>query len=129
KRLFAFVETNPVDRFVLDIRQNGGGSAQLNTPFIHGLIRSDKVNQPGKLFVIIGRSTFSAAVLLVGDLVKHTRAIFVGEPTGGKPNHYGMGGISGQTSFTLPNSRLVIEHSNEFMQRGVPGDDSPWKAP
>jgi tetratricopeptide (TPR) repeat protein len=129
KRLFAFVEANPVDRFVLDIRRNGGGSAQLNLPFIHGLIRSDKVNQPGKLFVIIGRSTFSAAVFLVGDLVKYTRAIFVGEPTGGKPNHYGMGGISGSTSFMLPHSRLVVEHSNDFMQRGVPGDDSPWKAP
>ena len=129
KRLFAFVEANPVDRFVLDIRRNGGGNSQLNLPFIHGLIRSDKVNQPGKLFVIIGRSTFSAAVWLVGDLQKHARAIFVGEPTGGKPNHYGMGGVSGSTSFVLPHSRLVIEHSNEFMQRGVPGDDSPWKAP
>jgi tetratricopeptide (TPR) repeat protein len=129
KRLFAFVEANPVDRFVLDIRRNGGGNAQLNLPLIHGLIRSDKVNQPGKLFVIIGRSTFSAAVWLVGDLEKHTRAIFIGEPTGGKPNHYGMGGVSGPTSFMLPHSRLVIEHSNEFMQRGVPGDDSPWKAP
>jgi tetratricopeptide (TPR) repeat protein len=128
KRLFAFVEANPVERFVLDIRRNGG-SAQLNLPFIHGLIRSDKVNQPGKLFVIIGRSTFSAAVFLIGDLEKHTRSIFVGEPTGGKPNHYGMGGISGPTSFILPHSRLVIEHSNQFMQRGVPGDDSPWKAP
>jgi tetratricopeptide (TPR) repeat protein len=129
KRLFAFVEANPVDRFVLDIRRNGGGNSQLNLPFIHGLIRSDKVNQPGKLFVIIGRSTFSAAVWLVGDLEKHTRAIFIGEPTGGKPNHYGMSGISGTTSFILPHSRLVIEHSNEFMQRGAPGDDSPWKAP
>src|SRR5262245_2086674 len=129
KRLFAFVEANPVDRFVLDIRRNGGGSAQLNLPFIHGLIRSDKVNQPGKLFVIIGRVTFSAAMFLVGDLEKHTNAIFVGEPTGGKANHYGTGGGSGSTSFFLPHSRLVIEHSNVFNQRGVPGDDSPWKAP
>jgi tetratricopeptide (TPR) repeat protein len=129
KRLFAFVEANPVDRFVLDIRRNGGGNSQLNRPFIHGLIRSDKVNQPGKLFVIIGRSTFSAAVFFIGDLEQHTQAIFVGEPTGGKPNHFGMGGLSGPTSFMLPHSRLVIEHSNEFMQRGVPGDDSPWKAP
>jgi tetratricopeptide (TPR) repeat protein len=129
KRLFAFVEANPVDRFVLDIRRNGGGNSLLNRPFIHGLIRSDKVNQPGKLFVIIGRSTFSAAMFFVGDLEAHTHAIFIGEATGGKPNHYGMGGISGPTSFVLPHSRLVVEHSNDFMQRGVPGDNSPWKAP
>lgn len=54
-----------------------------------GLRESDKINQPGKLFVIIGRSTFSAAMFLVGDLEEHTRAIFIGEPTGGKPNHFG----------------------------------------
>jgi tetratricopeptide (TPR) repeat protein len=130
KRLFAFVEANPVDRFVLDIRRNGGGNGQLNLPFIHGLIRSDKVNQPGKLFVLIGRGTFSAATQLVGNLEEHTpQAIFIGEPTGGKPNHYGLSGLSGPTSFRLPHSRLVVEYSNEFMQRGVPGDDSPWKAP
>jgi hypothetical protein len=129
KRVFAFVEANPVDRFVLDIRRNGGGNARLNLPFIHGLIRSDKVKEAGKLFVIIGRGTFSAAVFLVGDLEEHTHAIFVGEPTGGKPNHFGMSGLSGPTSFLLPHSRLVVEYSNEFMQRGMPGDDSPWKAP
>lgn len=129
KRLFAFVEANPVDRFVFDIRRNGGGNGPLNMPFIRGLIRSDKVNQPGKLFVIIGRRNFSAALQLIGELEKHTQPIFIGEPTGGKPNHYGMSGLSGPTSFLLPHSRLVVEYSNEFMQRGMPGDNSPWKAP
>jgi tetratricopeptide (TPR) repeat protein len=129
KRLFAFVEANPVDRFVLDIRRNHGGNALLNQPFIHGLIRSDKVNQTGKLFVIIGRGTFSAAVSFVCALEENTRAIFVGEPTGGKPNHFGMSGLSGPTSFMLPHTRLVIEYSNEFMQRGLPGDVRLWKAP
>jgi tetratricopeptide (TPR) repeat protein len=129
KRLFDFVEANSVDRFVLDIRRNGGGSAHLNLPFIHGLIRSDKLKEPGKFFVIIGRNTFSAAMFFVGDLEQHARPIFIGEPTGGKANHYGVNGTSAQTSFILPHSRLVIELSNEFMQRGAPGDDSPWKAP
>jgi hypothetical protein len=129
RRVFAFVEANPVDRFVLDIRQNNGGNSLLNQPFIHGLIRSDKVNQTGKLFVLIGRGTFSAAVSFVGALEEHTRAIFIGEPTGGRPNHFGKSGLSGPTTFMLPHSRLVIEYSNEFMQRGIAGDVSPWKAP
>lgn len=127
KRVFAFVDANPVDRFVLDIRRNGGGSNPLNLPIIHGLIRRDSINHPGKLFAIIGRGTFSAAVFLTGDLVKHTHAIFVGEPTGGKPNHFGGG--EGKISFLLPHSRLTIQYSNELNQRGMPGDDSPWKAP
>jgi tetratricopeptide (TPR) repeat protein len=124
KRVFAFVEANPVDRLVLDIRRNGGGGYPPLQPIIHGLIRSDKVNQLGKLFAVIGRGTFSAGVFLAGDLEKHTQAIFVGEPTGGKPNHFGSSGV-----FLLPHSRLTIQYSREWMQRGLPGDDSPWKAP
>ena len=131
KRVFAFVDANTVDRFVLDIRMNHGGNSNLNLPIIHGLIRSDKINQPGKLFVIIGRGTFSAAVRLVGDLDRHTHAIFIGEPTGGKPNHFGGAVRSGDgmESFMLPHSRLVVEYSNVWMQRGQADDFRPWKAP
>jgi Peptidase family S41 len=127
KRVFAFVDANPVDRFVLDIRRNPGGMNPLNLPIIHGLMRRDKINQPGKLFAIIGRSTNSAAVFLTGDLREHTHAIFVGEPTGGKPNHYGGG--EGWHRFLLPHSRLTIYYSNAFNQRGLQGDDGPWFAP
>ena len=38
--------------------------------------------------MLIGRTTFSAAVHFATDLDQGTRAIFVGEPTGGSPNHY-----------------------------------------
>jgi C-terminal processing protease CtpA/Prc len=38
--------------------------------------------------VIIGRGTFSAAVHFAADVKRSTRAVFVGEPTGGSPNHY-----------------------------------------
>jgi Tetratricopeptide repeat/Peptidase family S41 len=127
KRVFAFVDANPVDRFVLDIRRNRGGMNPLNLPIIHGLMRRDKINQPGKLFAIIGRGTNSAAVFLTGDLQEHTHAIFVGEPTGGKPNHYGGG--EGWHRFLLPHSRLTIYYSNAFNQRGLQGDDGPWFAP
>jgi tetratricopeptide (TPR) repeat protein len=128
KRVFAFVDANPVERFVLDIRRNGGGSNPLNLPIIHGLIRRDHINQPNKLFVIIGRGTFSAAVFLIGDLDVHTHAIFVGEPTGGKPNHFGRN-CEGSCSFLLPHSRLTIGYSNAYQQRGSRGDDDPWFAP
>jgi tetratricopeptide (TPR) repeat protein len=127
KRVFALVDANPVDRFVLDIRRNSGGINPLNLPILHGLIRRNKINQPGKLFAIIGRSTNSAAVFLTGDLEEHTHAIFVGEPTGGKPNHYGGG--RGWHRFLLPHSRLTIYYSNAFNQRGAQDVDGPWFAP
>ena len=47
------------------------------------------INQAGKLFVIIGRLTFSAAMDLSVQLERQTRAIFVGEPTGGSVNSIG----------------------------------------
>jgi hypothetical protein len=39
--------------------------------------------------VLTSRVTFSAAMQLVVDLERRTPAIFVGEPTGASPNHYG----------------------------------------
>ncbi len=53
---------------------------------------------------------------MVGDLEEHTRAIFVGEPTGGQTNHFGVSARTGSTSFVLPHSRLVIEYSERLPQ-------------
>ncbi len=56
KRVMAFADANPVDRFVLD---GACGAVDFGgDPIMHGFIRSDKVNQPGKLFTIIGRQRF-----------------------------------------------------------------------
>src|SRR6185369_15309256 len=87
KRLFAFVDANAVEQFVLDLRLNRGGNGSLNKPLLLGIIKS-KIDQRGKLFTIVGRSTWSAAQFLVNDLERYTNTIFVGEPTGGKVNSY-----------------------------------------
>ena len=39
--------------------------------------------------MLTSRTTFSAAMQLVVELERETTATFVGEPTGGSPNHYG----------------------------------------
>jgi hypothetical protein len=85
-RVFAFVREHAVEKMVLDIRNNGGGNNLLNRSLIHQLVCCDKVNTPGRLFTIIGRRTFSAAMNLANDLEKHTNTVFVGEPTGSSPN-------------------------------------------
>jgi hypothetical protein len=124
RRVFVFVESNPVDRFILDIRLNGGGDGFLNQSLIHNLIRCDKVNQRGKLFTIIGRRTFSAAGFLAVDLERHTRTLFVGEPTGARPNHYAE-----STWFALPHSGLMIGYSSLYWQYSDPRDTRPWVPP
>ena len=123
-RVFKFADTNPVDRMVLDLRLNGGGNNALNMPIIHGLIRSDKLNQRGKLFVVLGRQTFSAAQNCVNQLEIHTNAIFVGEPTAANPNHYGDA-----APIQLPNSGIRVQASTLWWQDVDPRDTRPWTPP
>ena len=123
KRLFAFVESKPVERLVLDLRLNRGGNGALNRPLLLGLIRATKVDRKGRLFAIIGRSTWSAAQGLVNDLEKYTNTTFVGEPTGGKPNSYGD-----SHRITLPNSGITVRVSTLWWQ-GDERDRRPWTAP
>ncbi|MGZ8847961.1 MAG: hypothetical protein ACXW3C_15995 [Pyrinomonadaceae bacterium] len=111
KRLFKFVEANDVDRFVLDLRLNRGGNGGLNRPLLLGIIKS-KIDQPGKLFTIVGRSTWSAAQFLVNELERYTSTIFVGEPTGGKVNSYGD-----SRRITLPNSGITVRVSTLWWQQ------------
>ncbi|HEY9507657.1 MAG TPA: hypothetical protein VIQ27_16970 [Gemmatimonadales bacterium] len=123
-RLRAFVDSAPVDRVVLDLRLNRGGDGTLNQPLVLSLLRSPRLEGPGRLFVLIGRSTFSAAQLLVHDLEEYTDAVFVGEPTAGKPNSYGD-----SRRITLPNSGVTVRASIYYWQLGHPLDARPWKAP
>jgi hypothetical protein len=122
--IFARIAQGDITRLVLDIRRNGGGNMALNQPLLHHLIRCDAVNQWGQLFVVIGRDTFSAAMLLAVDLERHTRAIFVGEPTGSRPNVYGE-----NIAVTLPHSGLGCTVSGLWWQYSHPADDRVWIAP
>jgi hypothetical protein len=123
-KVFTFADARQVDRFILDIRRNGGGDGYLNQPIIHGLIKRDRINQPGKLFTIIGRGTYSAAMMLTDDLEKHTKTLFVGEPTGASPNMYGDA-----EKIVLPNSALEIWASALRWVYSEPRDNRPWIAP
>jgi hypothetical protein len=123
KRLFDFVGKNPVERFILDLRWNGGGNNYLNKPLIVGLIKS-KVDERGKLFTITSRHTFSAAQNLVNELEKYTNTIFVGEPTGENVNFYGDA-----ARIELPNSGLVVRASTLWWQNLDPRDRRLWTGP
>lgn len=97
-----------IDRLVIDLRRNGGGNSALARPLIQGLRARESVNRRGRLFVLIGRGTFSSAQLNAHELRRDTEAILVGEPTGQKPNAYGE-----VKSFTLPHSRIRAQYSTK----------------
>lgn len=125
KRVFEFADTHPVKKFVLDIRNNGGGNNYLNRPILYDLIqRRETIGRSGALFAIIGRATFSAAMNFANMLDMHTNAIFVGEPTGGAPNHFGDA-----LTMTLPNSKVPVNVSSVWWQDQDPRDQRLWIAP
>jgi tetratricopeptide (TPR) repeat protein len=123
KRLFAFIEANAVEKLVLDLRLNRGGNGGLLRPLEIGLIKS-KLDQKGKLFTIIGRSTWSAAQFLLNDLEKYTNTLFVGEPSGSKGNVYGD-----SRKITLPNSQITVRASVYYWQDWSPWDTRRWTPP
>jgi hypothetical protein len=123
-RLFSFINEKPVENLVIGMRNNGGGNNFLNRPLVHGLIRSDKVNRPGHLFVLVGRRTFSAAMNCAVDIERNTSAIFVGEPTGSSPNFVGE-----TTILVLPCSGLRSSCSSLYWQSSTAMDRRTWIAP
>lgn len=124
KKVFAFIEQNDVEKLVLDVRLNGGGNNYKNKPVVTGIIESKKINKPGKLFVIIGRKTFSACQNLVNELSNYTNALFVGEPTAENVNFYGD-----NRRIELPNTKTPVFLSFAWWQDKPQWENAPWLAP
>lgn len=109
KELKEFIDNNIVYKLIIDLRNNSGGDSTLLEPFIQDIKLCHKINREGRLFIIIGRDTFSSALLNAISLKKQTKGIFIGEPTGGKPNCYGE-----VEKFKLKNSGLQITYSTKY---------------
>jgi hypothetical protein len=124
RRVFATADSLPVDRFVLDIRENGGGNNFLNRQVVRGLVRRAAIDRPGKLFVVIGGKTFSAAMNLALDLEKWTDATFVGEPTGNATSFYGD-----HQALVLPKSGITVNVSTLPWRPYDPRDRRDFLAP
>jgi len=108
EQLLEFAAANDVARFVLDLRNNGGGSTAIIQPLVQVFRRQyaqHTFDPASQVFVMIGRQTFSSAVLNAIDF-RSLGATLVGEPGGWKPNGYGE-----VQSLTLPNSLLQVSCS------------------
>jgi tetratricopeptide (TPR) repeat protein len=123
-RLFGFIAERRPGRLVIDLRWNGGGNTFLAQALLHHLIRCPEISRRGALFVIIGRLTFSAAQNTATAIGRETEPIFVGEPTGSRPNFNGE-----RIPFELPYSKLVANVGDLFWQTSWPEDHRTWIAP
>jgi len=111
------VDENPIDRFVIDVRNNTGGNSALIQPLLAALQQrytAGTLSPSVKLSVIIGKETFSSGLLNALELKAAPVTTLVGEPTGGKPNHYGNVG-----SLVLPRSGLRLSYSTRFFSSPI----------
>ncbi|MBT3319417.1 MAG: hypothetical protein HN948_01385 [Clostridia bacterium] len=111
-KLIADIKANPrISKLVIDLRNNGGGNSELLRGFLEWLTTFYRLNVQGSLFVIVGRDTFSSALLNTFFLAQHTQATFVGEPTGGKPNSFGE-----VKYLSLGSSGMLIRYSTNYYE-------------
>ncbi len=123
-RLFQFIDTNPIEKLVYDVRLNGGGNNYNNLPLIKGLMARPKINKKGSFYFIIGRDTFSACQNLTNEISRYTEAILVGEPTSENINFYGD-----SKPVVLPNSKITAYLSYLWWQDMPALENADWTAP
>lgn len=102
--LMVRIDAQPPAKIIIDLRDNGGGDSTLLEPLIYDLSLL-----PARVFVIIGRNTFSSALLNSFALQRLAGATVVGEPSGGKPNCYGE-----VKYLTLNNSKMQVRYSTQY---------------
>jgi uncharacterized protein (TIGR03437 family) len=123
----AVIDQNPLDTFVLDIRDNGGGADTVITPLTLGLqqrLPALLTNPRLHIYVPINKGTFSSGMDTAMNskvpLPTDFTALFpnfdfshlvqlIGEPTGGKPAEYGE-----VLPFTLPGSAVLGQCSTMY---------------
>jgi C-terminal processing protease CtpA/Prc len=76
-------------------------------------LESPSINRRGRLFVLIGRATFSAAANFAADVDRSTKATFVGEATGGGVKIYGDA-----VAFVLPKSGIAARVARRYWDFG-----------
>lgn len=80
RRLRTVLATGGMKHVILDVRRNGGGASNLYIELLRTLVGFSAV--PGnRLYVLIGRNTYSAAANLVTDVERLAEPTFIGEPT------------------------------------------------
>jgi PAS domain-containing protein len=117
QEVIALLDRERPDSVVIDLRDNTGGASALLEPLIRAIGERDWLNHSGRVWVLIGRRTFSSAFMNAMQFKQATKATLVGEPTGQKPNSFGE-----VKMLKLPHSGLVVQYSTQYFRRYPQGD-------
>jgi hypothetical protein len=110
------LESEPVDRVLIDLRNNLGGDSSVMNPLIAALAES-RPGVNGDIYVAIGPNTFSSAVLNAAQLKRELGATILGSQTGERVNHFGE-----LETHVLPNTRTVLTFSTRHFALSPDGD-------
>ena len=108
-RLWAAVDSLDINKFVLDLRYNGGGNFPYSLNYVQGILDRLDLSRRGTFFIITGYDTFSAAISMLNQLELKSQAIIVGEAPSDYPASAGD-----PEKFTLNNSQLNVNLSSLF---------------
>ncbi|WP_080904731.1 hypothetical protein [Parabacteroides sp. Marseille-P3160] len=109
-QLFESISINKPEKLIIDLRYNGGGNSKVLNPFLIRL-KNNYLNANGKLYVLIGRMTFSSALLNALNLKQNFNSVLLGQPTAGSINHFGE-----TLTFTLPNTKATVVYSTKYFE-------------
>ena len=124
RKLSQALQASTVQGMVIDVRHNNGGNGQLLEPLLQALTKIDKLQQAGRVYVLIGGKTFSAASQFIADLEQRLPVTFVGEESGSGPSHLGEDNM-----IILPNSRTKILAASRLFVRSFSDDYRAGIAP
>ena len=122
-RLRKFLDENNIKNLIIDVRLNNGGEATLLNELYRTLVHFETTRERASIYVLIGRDTFSAAQTFVSSINYLTGAIYVGEPSGSKPNRVGD-----EARFKLPFSGVLGSIASGYNQ-AANKDNRIWIAP
>ncbi len=107
KELIDEINKVDFDKFIIDLRNNGGGNSSLMSKLADKLKHIDKLKD--KTSVLISKETFSSGVMACISLKETINPTFFGEETGGQVNGYGD-----ILDIQLPNSKLMFSYSTKY---------------
>ena len=103
---------------IIDVRNNSGGEDDYTNSHLIYAAFFDMINdfkaaqRELNLYVLTGRTTFSAATNFILEMDKKTQATFIGEAMGGSSNYFGE-----PERVTLPNSKLKVMIATRYWSK------------
>ena len=98
------------DNLIIDMRYNSGGNSAIFEPMMH-MIKDLKTQKDLKVYTLIGKNTFSSAIINSIETKELLDSTLVGTATGGNVNGYGE-----IKSFELNNSPIFVYYSTKYFE-------------